>query len=100
MVCFQLFEYHNFICTCICTEYTLGQARGRADHNSSESSDDGTVDLANNTTTNSDYDVFHSNEQSCSNLTPPLLTSMSSPVAVDIASSSQEDPVRHVTIIV
>ena len=27
-----------------------------------ESSDDGTVDLANNTTTNSDYDVFHSNE--------------------------------------
>ena len=74
----------------------LGQARGTADHNSSESSDDGTVDLANNTTTNSDYDVFHSNEQSCSNLTPPLLTSMSSPVAVDIASSSQEDLVRHV----
>ena len=76
-----------------------------------ESSDDGTVDLANNKTTNSDYDVFHSNEQFCSNLTPPLLTSimevnnggvrfeqdsMSSPVAVDIASSSQEDSVRPV----
>ena len=33
VVCFQLFEYHNFICTCICTEYMLGQTRGRADYN-------------------------------------------------------------------